>query len=74
MTAQGIPTKEQTMALRGFVAFVIAGIDMAILVPQLHTRGVPLRGWMVWTVIAAALAVSLGPEGWRRWKARAGKS
>ena len=62
------------MVLRAFAAFVIAGIVMAILVPQMHTRGVPLRGWMVWLVIGAALAVSLGPEGWRRWKARAGKN
>jgi hypothetical protein len=58
------------MVLKAFVAFVIAGIVMAILVPQMHTRGVPLRGWMVVAVMVSALAVSLGPETWRRWKAR----
>ena len=58
------------MVLKAFVAFVIAGIVMAILVPQMHTRGVPLRGWMVAAVMVSALAVSLGPETWRRWKAR----
>ena len=58
------------MLLKAFVAFVIAGIVMAILVPQLNTRGVALRGWMVWGVIASALAISLGPEAYRRWKAR----
>ena len=60
------------MALKAFVAFVIAGVVMAILVPQLHTRGVALRGWMVWAVIASALAISLGPEAWRRWRTRRG--
>ena len=62
------------MVLRAFVAFVVAAIVMAVLVPQMHTRDVSLRGWMVWAVIASALAVCLGPEGWRRWKARAGKN
>ena len=58
------------MVLRAFVAFVIAGIVMALLVPQMHTRGVPLRGWMVVAVMVSALTISLGPETWRRWKAR----
>jgi len=60
------------MVLRAFVAFVIAGIVMAILVPQMHTRGVPLRGWMVLAVMVSAMAISVGPETWRRWKARRG--
>ena len=62
------------MVFRAFVGFAIAAIVMAILVPQMHTRGVALRGWMVWAIIASALAISLMPEGWRRWKARPGKS
>lgn len=60
------------MLLKAFVAFVIAGIVMAILVPQLHTRGVSLRGWMVLAVIASSFAIAVGPEAWRRWKARRG--
>lgn len=58
------------MALKTFVAFVIAGIVMAILVPALHARGISLQGWMVWGVIAASLAISLGPGVWRHWRAR----
>lgn len=60
------------MMLKAFIAFVIAGIVMAILVPQMHARGVSLRGWMVWTVIAMSFAIALGPEAWRRWRTRRG--
>ena len=58
------------MALKTFVAFVIAGLVMAILVPALHSRGVSLQGWMVWGVIASSLTICFGPGVWRDWRAR----
>ena len=57
------------MALKTFVAFVIAGIVMAILVPALHSRGVSLQGWMVGAVMASSLVVCLGPTIWKRVRA-----
>ena len=60
------------MALKTFVAFVIAGIVMAILVPALHSRGVALQGWMVGAVMAGSLVVCLGPTVWKRLRAGRG--
>ena len=58
------------MVFKAFLAFVIAGIVMALLVPAIHARGVSLQGWMVWAVILSSLTISVGPEIRRRWKAR----
>jgi hypothetical protein len=58
------------MVLKSFVAFVIAALVMAILVPALHKRGVSLQGWMVWGVIVSSFAICLGPDVLRRWRAR----
>jgi hypothetical protein len=60
----------QTMWIKLFFAFVIAGIVMAILVPAMHTRGVTLQGWMVWGVIAASVAVCMAPDIRRWWVSR----
>ncbi len=60
------------MLLKAVLAFVIAAIVMAILVPQMHARGVTLRGWMVWMVIASSFAIAVVPSVWRRWKTRRG--
>ena len=58
------------MVFKAFIAFVIAGIVMALLVPAIHARGGSLQGWMVWAVLAASLTISVGPELWRRWRTR----
>lgn len=58
------------MLIKLFFAFVIAGLVMAILVPAMHTQGISLRGWMVWGVIAASVAVCMAPEFWRWWASR----
>jgi hypothetical protein len=44
------------------LAWFLGAIVMAILVPLLHARGLPLQQWMVWAVIAAAFALCLGPD------------
>jgi hypothetical protein len=58
------------MFLKAFLAFVIAGVVLALLVPALHRRGISLNGWMAWGVILAAAALALGPDVWRRVRSR----
>lgn len=58
------------LLVKAFLAFVIAALVMALLVPFMHRRGVALEGWMVGTVVVASLAIGLGPGLWRQWRAR----
>jgi hypothetical protein len=60
-----------TVVLKGVIGFMLAGIIMAILVPALHTRGVTLRSWMIWTVMGLSIAVCIGPDVYYRYRRRA---
>jgi hypothetical protein len=42
----------------------------AVIVPPMHARGVPLRAWMVWTVMALSIAICIGPDLYRRYRRR----
>lgn len=59
-----------SIVLKAFVGFFLAAILMAIIVPPLHARGIPLRGWMVWTVMALSIAICIGPDLYRRYRSR----
>ena len=53
------------------LAWLLSAILLAVLVPALHARGVPLRLWMPWAVILASLALCVGPDLVRRFRRRA---
>ena len=55
---------------KGILAWFLAGIVLAIMVPPLHTRGIELRQWMAWAVIGAAFALCIGPDLVRRFTYR----
>jgi uncharacterized membrane-anchored protein len=59
-----------SIVLKAFVGFLLAGIVMAVIVPPMHARGVPLRAWMVWTVMALSIAICIGPDLYRRYRRR----
>ncbi len=44
------------------LAFVLSGVVLAVMVPMLAARDVPLTGWMVWPVIIASALLCLGGE------------
>ena len=48
------------LVLPALLAFVLAGVVLALLVPLLHSRGLALRGWMACAVIGGALLLALG--------------
>ncbi len=59
-----------SLVFRTFLGVCLSGIVMALLVPMLHRRGVPLQAWMAWTVIVAGPALSIGPDLVRRFTSR----
>lgn len=44
------------------LALVLSGIVLAVVVPALASRGVALTHWLIWPVIIASVALSLGGE------------
>ena len=44
------------------LAFVLSGVVLAVMVPVLAARDVPLTGWMIWPVIIASTLLCLGGE------------
>jgi hypothetical protein len=60
-----------SILLKALVGFLLAGILMAVIVPPLHARGVPLRGWMVWTVMVLSIAVCIVQDLYSRYRRRA---
>ena len=44
------------------LAFGLSGIVLAVMVPMLAARDVPLTGWMIWPVIVASALLCLGGE------------
>ena len=63
-----------TVVFKGIVGFLLAGVILAILVPPLHRRGVPLQAWMIWTVMALSIAVCVAPDLYYRYRQRNIKS
>ena len=55
-----------SLVIRVVLALLAGAIVLALLVPALHRRGVPLEGWMAWGVILLVLALVLAPEAARR--------
>ena len=51
---------------RVFLALAAGAVVLALLVPALTRRGIPLEGWMAWGVILVFLALALAPEVARR--------
>lgn len=45
-----------------FLALILSAIVLAVMVPALHLRGIALTHWIIWPVILAAMALSLGGE------------
>lgn len=60
-----------TIVLKGLVGFFLAGIVLAIAVPPLHARGVPLTDWMVWSTIVLMIVICVAPDLYRRYRRRA---
>jgi hypothetical protein len=56
--------------LRMALSLVLSGIVLGLLVPAMHAQGQPLRGWVVWGVILAALSLPVVPPLWRRYRGR----
>lgn len=54
------------------LAWLLSAIMIAIMVPMLHARDVPLQQWMVWAVIIAAFALCIGPDLMKRLTAKRG--
>lgn len=59
-----------SLVFRVLIAWFLSAIVLGLLVPVLHARGVALQPWMPWTVIAASLALCIGPDLVRRAKER----
>lgn len=57
---------------RIILAWILSAIVIAIMVPMLHARDVPLQQWMVWGVILAAFALCIGPDLIKRFTAKRG--
>ena len=56
--------------IRLFLAWGLSAIVLALVVPALHARGIPLQAWTVWAVIVAACALAAGPDLVRRLSSR----
>ena len=65
---QAIRVTIPILLLKAVVGFVLAGFVLAILVPFLHSRGIGLREWMIWTIMAALIAVCVGPDLYHRYR------
>ena len=50
-----------SVLLRMGLSLIISAFVLAMLVPALHAKGQPLRGWVVWGVILGALSLSVLP-------------
>ena len=50
-----------SVLLRMGLSLILSAFVLALLVPALHAKGQPLRGWVVWGVILGALALSVLP-------------
>jgi hypothetical protein len=59
-----------TIVLKAVVGFFLAGVLMAVIVPSLHARGVLLREWMVWSMIALIIAICIAPDLYQRYRKR----
>jgi len=57
-----------SVLLRMALSLVISAVVLALLVPALHANGQPLKGWMVWGVILAALSLWVLPGLWTRFR------
>ena len=57
--------------LKALLGYALAGVLLALIVPWTHGRGIPLRGWMVWTLIAGMIAICIAPDLYRRYRRRA---
>ena len=55
-----------SIVFRMALALAAGAVVLALLVPALHRRGIPLEGWMAWGVILLVLALVLLPEAARR--------
>jgi hypothetical protein len=56
------------LLFKAFAGFLLAGVILAIVVPVLHTRGVPLQGWMIWGVMIVMIVVCTGPDLYQRYR------
>ena len=57
--------------LKALVGYALAGVLLAVVAPPLHTRGIALRGWMVWSTILGMIAVCIVPDIYHRYRRRA---
>ncbi len=60
-----------TLFFKAIVGFLLAGVLLAVIVPPLHSRGVPLRSWMIWSVMALTIGACIGPDLYHRYHRRA---
>ena len=57
--------------LKGLLGYALAGVLLALIVPWLHSRGIVLRGWMVWGLMLGMIALCIAPDLYRRYRRRA---
>lgn len=56
------------LLLEALIGCALAGVLLAVLVPALHARGIPLRGWMAWGLITLMIAICVAPNVYRRYR------
>lgn len=59
-----------SLVFKVVLAWFLSAIVLAVLVPVLHARDVPLQAWMPWAVILASLALCVGPDLVSRFRSR----
>jgi hypothetical protein len=56
--------------LKGLLGYALAAVLLAVIVPPLHRRGIPLQRWLAWSTIALMIAICVAPEVYRRRRRR----
>ena len=59
-----------SLVFRMLIAWFLSAIVLGVLVPALYARGMALQPWMPWAVIGASLALCIGPDLVRCFRAR----
>lgn len=56
--------------LKALLGYALAGVLLAVVVPPLHRRGIPLQRWLAWSTIALMIVICVAPEVYRRRRQR----
>ena len=62
-----------SILLKGLLGYVLGGVVLAIIVPPLHARGIPLRAWMAWSTIVVTILICTAPDLYIRYRRRVGE-